>query len=242
MKSPLALAMVVGGMISIAPGLANATYIFQQGVNGYDGTHDTELREKFPTTNYSTNPTMTIDEDADSGDLDDAQALLRFGNIFGLGAGQIEFGSTIHKATLTLFVENRGHDILMLQKLQGWDEGHTEWQDFGPDGVTDGNGEASFLRTLEGLPGPGLLSHSGVFIKIDVTEELQLWSDNGAFENFGWAFLPTDDNGVDFATSEAANINRRPKLSVRIVSEPGTLAVFGLGLVGLGYYRRKRSA
>lgn len=243
MKSTTSLALVVGALIGVSPGLANANYMFQQGVNGYDGTHDTELRQSDPSGNFSSNGTMTVDGDDGPGYLDDVQALLRFGDIFGLGPDRIAYGSNIASATLRLYVTNPGDGVLMLQKLQGWDEGWTEWDDFGSDGVTNGNGQASYLRTLEGPP-DGLLSDIG-FIEIDVTDEVQLWSDNGAIENFGWAFLPTGNNGVDFAASEYGNVDDRPRLTVEVdqsggVGEPFTLAVLGIGLAGLGLLRGRR--
>ena len=245
MKSPLMLAMVVGGLIGISPGLASATLMFQDGLDGYFGTHDTELREHDsykkhdPSTTYGSELSMTIDANGAHRDIDDVHALLRFDSIIGDDPGQIALGSNIGKATLRLYVESGGNDIYMLLMNAGWIEADAKWTDYGANGIDDPT-DASMLRELEGRPHTGsLLGHSDEFIEIDVTAELQYWANGGA--NHGWAFTPTDDDGVDFSTSESITLSHRPKLTVSLVPEPGTLSVFGLGLVGLGYMRRRRA-
>ncbi len=249
MKSPRLLALFVGGIIGFSPGLASA-YIFQEGLYSYSGTYDTELREHqyatatFPghshtgTETFGHLPSMTVDGDDHSGVYDDVQVLLKFDNIIGTGINQIPEG-TKHWATLTLYLEDRGNSINMLKMLGDWGADAT-WGDYGADGITVGT-DATYLRTIEGRPISGSpLSKSGKFIKIDVTDEVQSWIDN-PLSNFGWAFTPTGDNGVDFATSETLlGSMYAPKLYVGVVSEPGTLAIFGLGLAGLGYIRRRR--
>src|SRR5438093_915299 len=84
--------------------LAPATLTFQEGANGYVGTHDAEIRDASPTTNFGTVTPMDVDlSDAGGQSL----VVLRFGNLFGTAANQIPLGSTINSAALTINVTDQ---------------------------------------------------------------------------------------------------------------------------------------
>ncbi len=67
---------------------------FQQGVNSYTGTEDTFINSSSANTSYGNQTTVVVDAPTQ-------QALLRFDNLFGGGAGQIALGSTILNASLS---------------------------------------------------------------------------------------------------------------------------------------------
>ena len=81
---------------------------FQQGVNGYTGTVDTELHSAIPTTQLSAEDTIRVDQlDFEGFSFGEAQGLIRFDDLVGSGSGQIPVGSTIVDANLTVYVLER---------------------------------------------------------------------------------------------------------------------------------------
>jgi len=228
----------LGILIGALPGLGSATVLtFSNGYGGagYQGAQDTELEQAHPTHNHGSSSNLTIDGDDHSGDLDDTNALLKFDNIFGTGPGQIPFGSTINSARLELNIHSRGDDLNMLMMLVGWDESSATWDSLG-NGIQADNSEAEFLRLLTGLNDSSKV-WDGATYTIDVTSDLQLWS-NGK-SNYGWGFTPTGNNGVDFHTSNHSNDDHsRPTLVVN-VPEPASIVLMGLGLLGMGFSCKK---
>jgi hypothetical protein len=189
-------------------------FTFREGVAGYSGTQDAELRSGEPTTPRGNEQTISVDL-SDGGSI--TQGLLRFDNIFGDGPNQIPFGSTIIQGTLT-FQATSGSDgrISIHRMLVNWDESST-WSSFGGDGIQANNVEASSAEDGFLFPATGTGPRN-----IIVIDALQAWS-NGA-GNFGWVFLNNSTDGWDFASSENTNIDLRPRLSVLAAPPtPGTL-------------------
>ena len=181
------------------------TTTFRTGVNGYTGTQDTELRESATTTSYGSETSVAVD--LDSGGFE-SQGLIRFDNIFGNGAGQIPFGSTINSASLT--VEDfdpsvLGANITLHKMLGTWDVSST-WDDLG--GGLDSGADYT-TATSSTLPSP---ETTGTKVFAGLAADLQSWSDGGA--NYGWAIISDNTNGWDFYTSEYGTSGSRPLLTV----------------------------
>jgi hypothetical protein len=238
MKHFLLTAVLLG-----ATGLAAAqTLSFQQGLNGYTGTVDTNLREADRYTNYGAELEASIDASDDGGQ---SQALLRFDGLFGEGAGQIGAGWRIDSATLTLAITSGGSGIRFHEMLQPWD-GATDTWDSLMDGIDADGTEAAAVPFLSVGAGDSNANIPGdELLVLDVTDVLRR-QQAGLAPGLGWAllpFVPGGTNGVDFVTAEGFPTDARPLLTVQVspVPETGTLALLLAGLVataGAAHARR----
>ena len=151
---------------------------FQEGVGGYTYTVDTYLDFNQQNADNSTG-TKLITHATDS------QGLLRFDNVFGAGPGQVESGSTINSATLTLEIGSGnegdpGSSLFLHQMLTTWADTDT-WNSTG--GILTDDVEAASVAA-----GSAAADVAGTIV-IDITSLVQAWSDGTA--NFG-VLLATD--------------------------------------------------
>jgi hypothetical protein len=172
-----------------------STAAFQQNVNGYPSTLDTQVQSYSPDTTFGTVTSVTVDADEPPGTGQDSQALLRFDNIFGSGTGQIPVGSQIISANLELTVIDPGNTINLYRLLRTWSDTDT-WNSLGAGIQNDG---IEAVASADASLSPAATGQ----YSIDVTASLSAWASNPG-GNFGWAFLPTGNDGVDFDTSEGA--------------------------------------
>ena len=200
-----------------------ATHVFQQRLNGYTGTLDTQMNENNPDLDYAGELTLTTDMD-DNGSR--VNGLLAFTGIIGDDPGQIPPGSTIVSAQV-LFTVMSGSDgyISFHRMLEPWDE-YSVWYDFTPmpiqwedivawdpdeddpdvamtvmvgGGIQPNDIEAvSFADAEFSCPKP----YATPFI-VDVTDSVQAWADGEV--NYGWALLNNSTDGWDFITSHGGN-------------------------------------
>lgn len=222
---------------------APTTVTFQNGVDGYSGTVDTEILNRSGFEDADQSGKEVIYTDA-GGDI--VQSLMRFENIFGDGPGQIALGSTITSATLTLRVPSDegsapGSGALVHRMLIGWDATDS-WNSLGSGIQADGT-EA--LATADDSIGHNNSSNAinPGFHDFDVLASLQAWS--AGADNHGWAlmpFMPNGTGGLGFASSDydGSDPNALPLLSVTFepIPEPASLAILAMG--GALLARRRR--
>jgi hypothetical protein len=219
-------------------------YTFRDGLSGYAGTQDTELRSNTGDTGTPTggNDSISVDGDDGSPGLKPNQGLIRFGSIF--GAGGIQATDTIVSAKLMLNVTNPGSGFTVHDMLVDWSEATATWDSLAGGVQANGIEAASAQIATFGTNNGSENVPVGMLV-IDVTTSLQAVK-AGALPGYGWALLPyaNGTNGVDFDASESFSSALRPTLAVEVmpVPEPGTWALMaaGLGLLGLAGRRTRR--
>ncbi len=250
MKSNAHLVRILAGASILAASslaaAANVTYSFQNGVAGYTGTQDTELRSNTGETGLVTggNDAISIDGDDGSPGLKPNHMLIRFDDIFGNGTGQIKATDTIVNAKITLTVFDAGSGFTVHDMLANWNESTATWDAF--TGGVQGDGAEAGTTILATFGADNSTANvTSEVLTFDVTSSLQAVK-AGTLPGNGWALLPFPNgtNGVDVWSSEAGNLANRPLLEVEVmpVPEPGTYALLlaGLGLVGAAGARRSR--
>jgi hypothetical protein len=205
-------------LVITMPSVPVSIATFQEGVSGYTGTQDTELRQSASTTFSGSAISMFIDSSDPNGTGQARQGLLRFDGLFGSDSGRIPEGSRITSAILQLRVTQEGSGFTLHRMLSPWSEVST-WNTMA-SGVTATDVEAH--RWAEYTAGnatdaawvkPGTLS-------IDVTDSVQAWERGEP--NLGWALLPRSPgaDGLLMASSEATVASTRPRLIIRYIAPP----------------------
>jgi hypothetical protein len=186
------------------------TVSFQQGVNQYAGTVDTEIWALAPHTILESNPNSSTDADNDGGE---SQCLLRFDGIIGTAAGQIPPQAAIVRAQLLVSAFDQGSTVNLHRMLVPFDKSAT-WSSL-VSGVSADGFEA--CRHKDAFTFGKIAANSSEII-FDVTDTVQLWV--GGEANHGWVFLNTGGNGWDFYASEFSDVKQRPRLVVEFVPPP----------------------
>ncbi len=237
----------IGGIFTNAP--TAFTYSFQRGVSGPNGlsVKDTYINQSAATTSYATAISAQVDPDTDNNSANGktiTQALVRFDNIFGLGAGQIRPGSKIGSAKLVVYTGTGASDIssdsmsLAMMKMT-WDETATWSANFGGNGINFNNVEAS--SNVEFALIPNVNDNGATPAIFDVTASIETWLADPS-QNFGWVItgLTTGQDGWTFLTSDNATTGLRPYLEITLVPEPSGLLI--LPAAAILARRRRRSA
>lgn len=180
------------------------TCSFQQGVEGYTGTIDTEIWALAPNTILSDNPNASSDSDNDGGE---SQVVIRFDGIFGSSEKQVPKGARIVKANLYVSAFDQGSTVHLHRMNVPFFKTAT-WNSL-VDGVSADGLEAS--RTKDSLTFGKIAANSSTAI-FDVTDTLQYWSTG--HPNHGWVFINTGGNGWDFYSSEFEDLTQRPRLEI----------------------------
>jgi hypothetical protein len=217
------------------------TKLFQEGLSGYTNTRDIIVHPGSPDMSDNFHIVFVDYPDLSSSDSQQhgAEALLKFGGIFGSNTQQIPLGSKINRATLTLYTPSTewapGNGGIFHRMLVSWNESST-WNSLN-DGI-----QATGIDAVSGISFQVGSSYSitgeGTY-SFDVTSDVAIWSDGAV--NEGWVGLPWTygTDGWGFAGREWEIQSQRPSLSIvyEPVPEPATLFLLTLG--GLILRRRK---
>lgn len=90
------------------------TITFQEGLNGYSGTIDTEIWAVAPNTILDGNINASTDANNDGGE---SQVLMRFEKIIGTKVHQIPPNATIHSAKLVVSAFDEGNTVHLHRML-----------------------------------------------------------------------------------------------------------------------------
>jgi hypothetical protein len=179
-------------------------WAFQQGVDDYSGTVDTEIWALAPNTILADNPNASSDSDNDGGE---SQVVIRFDGIFGSSEKQVPKGARIVKANLYVSAFDQGSTVHLHRMNVPFSKTAT-WNSL-VDGVSADGLEAS--RTKDSLTFGKIAANTSTAI-FDVTDTVQYWS--AGHPNHGWVFINTGGNGWDFYSSEFEDLNQRPRLEI----------------------------
>lgn len=203
------LMLVIAGLLTAPACLLSAppkkrVLSFQQGVNKYAGTVDTEIWALATTTILDANPNASSDANNDGGE---SQVLMRFDEIIGRDGKQVPPGATVHSARLLVSAFDQGDTVNLHRMLVPFEQSAT-WNSV-VSGVSADGLEASRHKDSFTF---GKIAANSSEIVFDVTDTVQAWV-NGE-DNHGWVFINTGGNGWDFYASEFDNPAQRPKLVV----------------------------
>jgi Peptidase M60, enhancin and enhancin-like/N-terminal domain of M60-like peptidases/Cadherin-like domain len=197
---PYTIANTAGG---VSGGTVNLDVVVQ--VNS--GTPiDTGVRQDVPNANNSALEAILVDTSTTSNQP--AQMLLQFGNLSGAGAQQIPPNVVISKATLQLEVSDGGGSMNFHRMLRPWVHIDT-WNTLTSGIQIDNTDAQSTVDLSTGAVTTGIQLY-------DVTNAVSAWYSNPS-SNFGWAIMPTSNDGVSIRSAESAS---PPRLLVEYFPTP----------------------
>lgn len=193
-----------------------ATASFRQGVNDYTNSIDTRIRQSTPDVTGDTLAAVFVDAEVTSGQGDQDQVLIQFGQLVGTNANQIPPGAHVDGAVLdfaSLVGNATGDGGRIFPMLTPWDATAT-WNSL-VNGIQADGVEAALNPTT--VAGSASLDPNvqGGFNSFEVTSDVQAWVD-GSRTNYGWAMLPWPGGGDGWGIgmAEAASEVERPRLRV----------------------------
>jgi hypothetical protein len=213
---------LVKGLVPPSPRLGPQSIESRQGVAGYEECEVVELHAS-PGANErnAANPaTVTLRGPG----ADQRQALLRFDRLFGTGSTQIPPGSVVKSATLRLWADKRGGEMVFRRVLGPWKSDNATWDNFRllgnrEPGVQGDDVEAAKAwRTAR--------ADAETPAELDVTADVQRWARGEP--NFGWAVSTTDFGGVSWHATAAEHAELRPLLAIEFTPpQPGRVTAVG---------------
>ncbi len=190
------------------------TRVFQNGLAGYAGTHDTSISEASPA---ASNETATSLAPA-GGTGARVQALVGFDDLFGASPSQLPASVNIESAKLFLgTTTGSAGKMRMHRMLRPWSDSST-WDSLAA-GVSTDDSEAAILSDATAVPNAELGFTS--VTSFDATVAVRSW-ESGA-ENDGWTIQTTSAPRWIFASAEAAS------------NPPALEITFSCGAVNFGF-------
>lgn len=166
----------------------------QQGVNGYDGLEDTEVRFSDPDANLSDKLFLNPDGSDGGGEV---HGLTRFNDIIGDGPNQIPANANIESATLNINIIGPGTPLALHRMLVEWEDDTASWNAF------DGGIQANDIEALS-LADDVQTANTGI-TTWNITETIKAWQQDPD-SNYGWVMLPQGTDGVDYLSAEALTL------------------------------------
>jgi hypothetical protein len=196
------------------------TFEFRQGIGGYEECAVVELRAAPGASdqNHANPPAVIIHGPG----ADQRQALLRFDRLFGTEPFQIPPGSEVRSASLRLWVEGEGRELVFRRVLGPWSADYATWDNVRllgnrEPGVQGDDVEAARLSQTLRAGSPAVL---------DVTADVRRWARGEP--NFGWAVSATDAAGATWHAAAAENAVVRPLLTIEFTPpQPGRVTAVG---------------
>jgi hypothetical protein len=178
--------------LRVTPVAGQMTLVFQQGLEGYDGTVDTYVRRHEGGNSYGTRSTFVVDDADPWWSGRDNQALLRFDKLIGPNDRQLPSNALVQQASLSLRVVNAGSGGAFHRMRRAWSDEDT-WNSL-DGGLSADDSEAVRQADVR------VTNVSQGSLTIDVTASVQAWA--GGEENHGWAILPDGSDGWDAYSAE----------------------------------------
>ncbi|MSR19250.1 MAG: DNRLRE domain-containing protein [Phycisphaerales bacterium] len=212
--------------LAATPRAAADVAVFQQGLNGYQGTVDTWLNADSPDSSYGNWETKVSDDDWANSFWSDyaGQALLRFDGIAEITSigGVIPIGSTVTNATLRFHLAcDIDHpfydpDFYLFEVVRSWSEQST-WNSLS-GGLSQPEDLDQHVGTFLGDNEPEEAAERS----FDITWLVQAWV--AGQPNWGIAVLPQiingNDDGIEIWSSECQTQVLRPSLEVHWTPPP----------------------
>lgn len=178
------------------------TTSFQDGVlptTAYAGTRDTFISQNSPAVNFGAAATLKVDGDDPKGSSKDVCTLIKW------DLTAIPSSATLTAASIIIDVSNHsnGQVYELYTVKQAWDEMAATWD----------NQPAHGTKVL-GAAGMSALGLYTINLNAGGKSEVQGWIDAPATNEGFFICDPTNTNGLEFDSSEAATKANRPKLTL----------------------------
>ena len=199
-------ATTTSAAVSITVSSSTATVAFQDGVNGYTGTRDTQLLRTSPTTNYGASTTLTPDGDPDTA------MLLKW------DLSSIPPDRQVTAATLTFSVTNVSpHTYEIYASTRAWTETTATWNQASTGvnwQVAGANGGSDRASTVLGVLTSTTAGLKTFTLDAAGRAQVQSWIANPGSNN-GFVVLDyTVTDGFGVTSSETGTVGNRPKITI----------------------------